>query len=155
MYDTRSSSGRAWKSTNAGDSWTTLSTSTLRDSFDASAVSSNFSSSQTIGAVVELEAFYLSEDAGATWFALDGLFAMPASTTEIALPHWNGRISPLIADLHGFYVYQWPQALNVSYGCSTGLALGESSTQSAELSIGSGFDKPFAWDANVLSLIHI
>jgi photosystem II stability/assembly factor-like uncharacterized protein len=137
--------GGTWRSVDAGDNWTKVSGYPQSPQY-ASAISTNFTNDQTVAVHVIYRGLYLTEDAGETWFQLEGAFPEnnPAS---IVLPYYRDRLLPMIAMNDNFYIYVWPSQVNAGFSCQS-LVLNSPELQNASISIGVNSSFPARWHVN-------
>jgi photosystem II stability/assembly factor-like uncharacterized protein len=142
-------SGGIWKSVDAGDTWIEV-TDYPQQSQKASAISSNYTNDQTVAVHVDYRGVYLTEDAGGTWFALEG--ALPGDNpASIALPYWRGRLLPMVTMNDNFYIYMWPSQISAGFSCQK-LVLNSPELQNATIAIGINSPFPARWHMNVDSI---
>lgn len=145
VVDGGTSGGGTWRSVDAGDNWTNV--SDYPQHFQhASAISTNFTNDQTVAVHVADRGVYLTEDAGGTWFKLEG--ALPGNNpASIALPYWGERLLPMIAMNDNFYIYVWPSQVNAGFSCQS-LVLNSPELQNASIGIGVNSSFPARWHVN-------
>ncbi|MCA9897139.1 MAG: hypothetical protein H6654_15365 [Ardenticatenaceae bacterium] len=136
------SAGGVWKSVDAGNSWSDVSGNNFTSYEEAAAISPNFAQDQTIA--VQNRNLFLSEDAGDTWFVLEGIY----NNFGLAMPYWQGMPLPLTANTSGFYIYVWPWQASAGFNCGKPLSLVSTELQDATIGVSLNSFWPAQWRVN-------
>lgn len=92
------SSGGAFRSDNGGDSWVNISSSYMNWFMVTLAVSSHFNLDHTVFMSAEGEGLCISENAGGTWFPLEGIGSVGGHSIgkAIVATYHNNLLSPIV-----------------------------------------------------------
>ncbi len=101
------SDGGAFRSNNRGDAWTSIKGGYYTHVL---AVSPNFAQDQTVIVGDDYGYLYLSEDAGDTWYSLQGFLSIGiyGHKNSAVIVYENGLLRLLASNYETIYRYRWP-----------------------------------------------
>ena len=115
--ETGFSEGGAYVSHDRGQTWTQIGGDPLRTFVHTVAVSPQFAQDQTVIYTANGTTPLISEDAGATWSRMTGIFPaghVNGDFQDVALTIVDGTLVPWVSGYADVYRYQWPLTLSSS-----------------------------------------
>jgi len=104
------SSGGAFRSDDRGDNWVDITGGVLDYYVQVVGVSPRFAQDRTIIMGSDSGPLYISEDAGSTWFPLQGIYTVGTHGRkyDLAITYEDGFLVPLASTPQAIYRYHWP-----------------------------------------------
>ena len=104
------SNGGAFRSDDRGDSWVDITGGVLNRYVQVVGISPCFAQDQTVIIGSASGPLYISEDAGSTWFPLQGIFTIGSygRKYDLMMTYEDGFLVPLASTPEAIYRYHWP-----------------------------------------------